>query len=121
MGTLLPCFVFGKVFEDKKEGVILNISSMAADRVISRVIGYSASKAAVENFTKSLSVELALKFGEGMRVNAIAPGFFIGEQNRFLLLNEDGTYTERGESIIKNTPMKRFGEKDEVVGASLFL
>lgn len=121
MGTLLPCFVFGKAFQDKKEGVILNISSMAADRVISRVIGYSASKAAVENFTKSLAVELALKFGEGMRVNAISPGFFIGEQNRFLLLNEDGSYTERGESIIRNTPMKRFGEEDEVVGASLFL
>jgi len=121
MGTLLPCYVFGKVFADKKEGVILNISSMAADRVITRVIGYSASKAATENFTKSLSVEMALKFGEGIRVNAIAPGFFIGEQNRFLLLNKDGSYTERGETIIRNTPMKRFGEKSEVAGPTLFL
>lgn len=121
LGTLLPCYVFGKVFADKKSGVVLNISSMAADRVITRVIGYSASKAATENFTKFLAVEMALKFGEGIRVNAIAPGFFIGEQNRFLLLNEDGSYTERGESIIKNTPMKRFGVEDEVAGPSLFL
>lgn len=121
MGTLLPCYIFGKVFADKKEGVILNLSSMAADRVITRVMGYSASKAAAENFTKSLAIEMALKFGEGIRVNAIAPGFFIGEQNRFLLLNEDGSYTERGETIIANTPMKRFGEKNEVAGPALFL
>lgn len=121
MGTVLPCYVFGQVFAEKKEGVILNISSMAADRVITRVIGYSASKAAAENFTKSLAVEMALKFGEGIRVNAIAPGFFIGEQNRFLLLNKDGSYTERGETIIRNTPMQRFGEGEEVNGAVLFL
>ncbi len=121
MGTVLPSQVFGKVFADKKEGVVLNISSMAADRVITRVIGYSASKAAMENFTKSLSVEMALKFGEGIRVNAIAPGFFIGEQNRFLLLNEDGSYTERGNTIIQNTPMKRFGKEEEINGAVLFL
>jgi len=94
---------------------------MAADRVITRVIGYSASKAAAENFTKSLAVEMALKFGEGIRVNALAPGFFIGEQNRFLLLNENGSYTERGNDIIRNTPMKRFGKEEEVSGAALFL
>lgn len=121
MGTLLPCTVFGKVMAEKKEGVILNISSMAADRVITRVMGYSASKAAVENFTKSLAVEMALKFGEGIRVNALAPGFFIGEQNRALLTNEDGSYTDRGNTIIKNTPMKRFGTEDEVQEAALFL
>ncbi len=120
-GTILPSMVFGEVFTEKKEGVILNISSMTVDRVITRVIGYSASKAAMENFTRSLSVEMALKFGEGIRVNAIAPGFFIGEQNRFLLLNEDGSYTERGKTIIQNTPMKRFGKEEEVVGASMFL
>lgn len=121
MGTVLPCMVFGKVMTDKKKGAILNISSMAADRVITRVMGYSASKAAAENFTKWLAVEMALKFGEGLRVNAIAPGFFIGEQNRALLTNEDGSYTDRGNTIITNTPMKRFGNEDEVQGASLFL
>lgn len=121
LGTLLPCTVFGKVMAEKKEGVILNISSMAADRVITRVMGYSASKAAIENFTKSLAVEMALKFGEGIRVNALAPGFFIGEQNRALLTNEDGSYTDRGNTIIENTPMNRFGNEDEVQGAALFL
>lgn len=121
LGTLLPCTVFGKVMAEKKEGAILNISSMAADRVITRVMGYSASKAAIENFTKSLAVEMALKFGEGIRVNALAPGFFIGEQNRALLTNEDGSYTDRGNTIIENTPMNRFGNEDEVQGAALFL
>jgi len=120
-GTVLPCLVFGEVMTAKKKGAILNISSMAADRVITRVMGYSASKAGAENFTKWLSVELALKYGEGLRVNAIAPGFFIGEQNRALLTNEDGSYTDRGNTIINNTPMKRFGNEDEVQGASLFL
>jgi NAD(P)-dependent dehydrogenase (short-subunit alcohol dehydrogenase family) len=121
MGTLLPTLVFGKAFAENKKGVILNISSMAADRVITRVIGYSASKAAMENFTKSLSVEMALKFGDNIRVNAIAPGFFIGEQNRYLLIDEKNNYTDRGNTIIQNTPMKRFGRANEVAGASLFL
>lgn len=121
LGTVLPSYIFGEVMAKKEQGVILNISSMAADRVITRVMGYSASKAAVENFTKSLAVEMALKFGEGIRVNAIAPGFFIGEQNRELLTNSDGSYTNRGEIIIQNTPMKRFGEKEEIQGACLFL
>ncbi|MEX0720269.1 MAG: SDR family oxidoreductase [Balneolaceae bacterium] len=121
MGTVLPSMIFGEVMAEKKEGSILNISSMAADRVITRVIGYSASKAGMENFTKSLSVEMALKFGEGIRVNALAPGFFIGEQNRDLLTNKDGSYTERGNTIIEKTPMKRFGKVEEVAGAALFL
>lgn len=121
LGTVLPCYVFGKVMAEKKKGCILNISSMAADRVITRVMGYSASKAAAENFTKSLAVEMALKFGEGIRVNAIAPGFFIGEQNRELLTNKDGSYTNRGNTIIQNTPMKRFGDKNELRGVCLFL
>ncbi len=120
-GTVLPSYIFGKVMASNKQGVILNISSMAADRVITRVMGYSASKAAAENFTKSLAVEMALKFGEGIRVNAIAPGFFIGEQNRELLTNSDGSYTDRGKTIIANTPMKRFGDKEEIQGACLFL
>ena len=94
---------------------------MSVDRVITRVVGYSASKAGIENFTRWMAVEMALKFGPGIRVNAIAPGFFIGNQNRSLLLNEDGTYTERGYTIIRNTPMKRFGEAEELNGAIHFL
>lgn len=121
MGTLLPCMVFGEVMAEKKRGAILNISSMAADRVITRVIGYSASKAAVENLTRSLAVELAKKFGDGLRVNALAPGFFIAEQNKSLLIDENGKYTQRGKTIIKNTPMNRFGRKEEIQGAALFL
>ncbi|MCG8373473.1 MAG: SDR family oxidoreductase [Balneolales bacterium] len=121
MGTVLPSYAFGEVMAGKKNGAILNVSSMAADRVITRVIGYSASKAAIDNFTKSLAVEMALKFGEGIRVNAIAPGFFVGEQNRSLLLNEDGSYTDRGKTIISGTPMKRFGNKEEIQAACVFL
>ncbi|MFK5971800.1 MAG: SDR family oxidoreductase [Flavobacteriaceae bacterium] len=120
-GTVIPSLVFGKVMADQKEGVIINYSSMAVDRVITRVVGYSASKAAMENFTRWMSVEMARKFGDKIRVNAIAPGFFIGNQNRKLLLNEDGTYTKRGQSIIDNTPMGRFGNTEELNGAIHFL
>ena len=120
-GSVLPSLVFGEVMAKSGKGSILNMSSMAADRVITRVAGYSASKAAITNFTKWMAVEMARKFGDGIRVNALAPGFFIGNQNRKLLVNEDGSLTERGEIIIKNTPMGRFGEIDELVGATLFL
>ncbi len=120
-GTVLPSLVFGKIMSQQKTGVIINYSSMAVQRSITRVAGYSASKAAMENFTKWLAVEMALKFGDGIRVNAIAPGFFIGNQNKRLLLNEDGSYTKRGEAIIRNTPMKRFGTPDELSGAVHFL
>ncbi len=120
-GTVIPSLVFGKVMSEQKKGVIINYSSMAVDRAITRVVGYSASKAAMENFTRWLSVEMAKKFGDGIRVNAIAPGFFIGNQNRKLLLNEDGTYTKRGLTIINNTPMGRFGEAAELNGTVHFL
>lgn len=120
-GTVLPSVVFGKVMAEKNKGVIINYSSMAVDRAITRVAGYSASKAAMENFTRWMAVEMATKFGGGVRVNAIAPGFFIGKQNKALLTNGDGSYTERGESIIRNTPMGRFGEADELNGAIHFL
>lgn len=120
-GTLIPSIVFGKVMQLQGKGAIVNYSSMAVDRIITRVVGYSAAKAAMENFTKWMAVEMALKFGDGIRVNAIAPGFFIGKQNRDLLLNKDGSLTERGEKIIRNTPMKRFGEADELSGALHFL
>lgn len=120
-GTVLPSLVFGKVMAAKKAGTIINISSMAALQAITRQVGYSAAKAAVSNFTQWMAMELALKFDGNIRVNAIAPGFFIGNQNRALLVNKDGSFTERGQKVINNTPMGRFGEAEELVGAILYL
>jgi NAD(P)-dependent dehydrogenase (short-subunit alcohol dehydrogenase family) len=120
-GTVLPTLVFGKAIADQKKGSIINISSMASYRAITRVVGYSAAKSAIDNFTKWMAVEMALKFGNEIRVNAIAPGFLITEQNRTLLTNEDGTLTERGDKILKITPFKRFGEPEEMVGPVLWL
>ncbi|MGB5499146.1 MAG: SDR family oxidoreductase [Maribacter sp.] len=116
-GSVLPSIVFGEVMAGQAFGSIINISSMTATQAVTRVVGYSASKAAIDNFTKWMATEMALKFEGSVRVNAIAPGFFIGNQNRALLTNPDGTYTERGHTIIKNTPMKRFGDADELNGA----
>ena len=120
-GTVFPTYIFGKPMADSKKGSIINISSMAAQQAITRVVGYSAAKAAVDNFTKWLAVEMAQKYGDGIRVNAIAPGFFIGEQNRDLLLNKDKSLTARGETIVSNTPMKRFGEAEELQGVTNWL
>jgi NAD(P)-dependent dehydrogenase (short-subunit alcohol dehydrogenase family) len=120
-GTVLPSMVFGEVMSKQHFGNIINFSSMAAFQSITRVVGYSAAKAAVSNFTSWMAMELAMKFDGNIRVNAIAPGFFIGNQNRDLLLNPDGTYTERGQKVINNTPMGRFGEAHELVGAIMFL
>ena len=116
-GSVLPSMVFGEVMSKQRSGNIVNISSMTATQAVTRVVGYSASKAAIDIFTKWMATEMALKFEGSVRVNAIAPGFFIGNQNRALLTNPDGTYTERGHTIIKNTPMKRFGDADELNGA----
>lgn len=121
LGSVIPSLVFGKVMADQKTGSIINISSMAADRAITRVFGYSMAKAAIDAMTKWMSTEMAMKFGHGIRINAIAPGFFIGNQNRRLLTNEDGSYTQRGETIIRNTPMDRFGDIDELNGIVQFL
>lgn len=120
-GTVLPTMVFGEVMAKNKKGSIINISSMAAQRALTRVFGYSASKAAIDNLTKWLAVEMVQKFGEGIRVNAIAPGFFIGEQNRRLLLEEDGSWTARAKTILRQTPMGRFGEAEELQGALVWL
>jgi len=120
-GTLLPCQVFGRVMAGQGSGTIVNISSMTAQKPLTRVLGYGNAKAAVDNFTKWLAVELAQKYGPGLRVNAIAPGFFIGEQNRDFLLKEDGTYSDRGRQIIDHTPLGRFGEPDELVGTAVWL
>jgi NAD(P)-dependent dehydrogenase (short-subunit alcohol dehydrogenase family) len=120
-GTILPTLVFGKEMAKQQRGSIVNISSIAAQQALTRVVGYSAAKAAIENFTKWLAVEMAQKLSEKIRVNAISPGFFIGEQNRNLLLNSDGSLTERGKTIIANTPMQRFGEAEELLSTLLFL
>lgn len=121
LGTVLPSQIFGEVMAANKKGIIINISSMSAFRPITRVVGYSAAKAAIDNFTQWLAVELAKKVGQGIRVNAIAPGFFITEQNRALLTNTDGTLTARGNAVINQTPFGRFGEADELVGTLLWL
>jgi NAD(P)-dependent dehydrogenase (short-subunit alcohol dehydrogenase family) len=125
LGTVLPCQVFGEAMtrgnRSDAQGVIVNVSSMAANRPLSKVVGYSAAKSAVENFTRWLAVDLAHTHGAGLRVNAIAPGFFLGEQNRAMLVQEDGTLTERGRTIIEHTPAGRFGEPEELVGTLIWL
>ena len=121
VGTVLPSLIFGKTIAKQRRGSIINISSMASLRAITRVAGYSAAKAAVDNFTKWLAVEIALKFGDEIRVNSIAPGFFISNQNRNVLVNRNGNLTQRGKSILKLTPFKRFGKPEELIGISIFL
>ena len=120
-GSFLPSQVFAKAMVDQGAGAIVNVSSMAAIQSVTRVAGYSAAKAAIDNFTRWLATTLAKQHGEKLRVNAICPGFFVAEQNRRLLLNEDGSLTARGQAIIDNTPMGRFGEPDELLGALLWL
>lgn len=120
-GTVLPVKIFCDVMAANKKGVIINIASMASFRPITRVVGYSAAKAAVDNFTQWLAVEMARKFGQGIRVNAIAPGFFLTEQNRNLLTNPDGSYTARGEAAIRQTPFARFGVPEELTGTLIWL
>jgi len=121
LGTVIPTLIIGKQMAQQKKGSIINISSMASFRAISRVMGYSTAKAAIDNFTHWMAVELARKFSNQLRVNAIAPGFLITEQNRSLLTNPDGSLTERGKSVIAMTPFGRFGEPEELVGAALWL
>ena len=121
-GALLPSQVFGKIMVENKEGgSIINISSMNAFRPLTRIPGYSAAKAAVSNFTQWLAVHFAQEYNKSLRVNAIAPGFFLTTQNRFLLTNEDGSLTPRGETIITHTPMGKFGEPQDLIGACVWL
>jgi NAD(P)-dependent dehydrogenase (short-subunit alcohol dehydrogenase family) len=120
-GTLIPSQVFGQVMAENKTGVIINISSMSSQKPLTRVLGYGAAKSAIDNYTKWLSVEFNHKYGPGLRVNAIAPGFFLGEQNRAFLVNPDNTPTPRGQTIIEHTPMKRFGEPEELIGTAVWL
>jgi len=120
-GTVLPTQVFSADMAKRRQGVIINIASMASFRPITRVVGYSAAKAGIKNFTEWLAVEMARKFGEGIRVNSIAPGFFLTEQNRTLLTNSDGTLTARGQAAINQTPFGRFGRPEELTGTLLWL
>jgi NAD(P)-dependent dehydrogenase (short-subunit alcohol dehydrogenase family) len=122
VGSLLPSQVFGKLMAEKGEGTILNISSMNAMRPLTRIPAYSAAKAAVSNFTQWLAVHMAQEYSPRIRVNALAPGFFLTEQNRFLLTDkETGDLTPRGKTILGHTPMDRFGTPDELVGATVWL
>ncbi len=122
MGTILPCQVFGKIMAEQESGVILNVTSMAAIRPLTRVVAYSAAKAAVSNFTQWLAVHFAQEYSPNIRVNAVAPGFFLTSQNRFLLTDrETGEWTARGKSIIAHTPMGRFGNPEDLLGAALWL
>jgi len=120
-GSVLPSQILAEPIMTAKNGCIINISSMAAYLPITRVVGYSAAKAAIDNFTKWMAVEMARKFGEGIRVNAIAPGFFLTEQNRTLLTTSDGGLTDRGKSVLQNTPFGRFGEPDELASTLIWL
>lgn len=120
-GTVIPTQVFLKPMVEAGKGSIINFSSMAAFRPMTRVCGYAAAKAGISNFTAFMATECAKKFGEGIRVNAIAPGFFITEQNRALLTNPDGTYTQRGQDVIRQTPFGRMGDPDELCGTIHYL
>lgn len=121
VGTLIPTQVFLKPMARQGRGCIINFSSMAAFRPLTRVCGYAAAKAGISNFTAYMATECAKKFGEGIRVNAIAPGFFLTEQNRALLTNPDGTYTDRGNDVIRQTPFGRMGSPEELDGTVHYL
>ena len=121
LGTVIPTQIFLKPMAEKGRGVIINFSSMASFRPMTSVCGYAAAKAGISNFTAYMATECAKKFGEGIRVNAIAPGFFITEQNRALLTQPDGSYTQRGQDVIRQTPFGRMGEPEELCGTIHYL
>jgi len=122
LGTLLPSQVFGRLMAEQGEGCIINISSMGAFRPLTNVVAYSAAKAAVSNFTQWLAVHMSQNYSDKIRVNAIAPGFFLTQQNRFLLVDEaTGELTERGRRIIEHTPMGRFGVPEDLISTVLWL
>lgn len=121
MGTILPCQIFGASMAERGSGSIVNVSSMAAARPLSRVVGYAAAKAGIDNFTRWLAVELARRHGAGLRVNAIAPGFILSDQNRHLLVEGDGDLTPRGQAVLDHTPAARFGNAEDLIGTLIWL
>lgn len=121
MGTVMPTQVFGKAIKKNGSGSIVNISSVVSQLAITKVLGYSLAKSAIDSYTQWFAVELAKRFGDAIRMNSIAPGFFLTEQNKTLLTNTDGSLTERGQLVIQNTPFKRFGNPEELVGALIWL
>ena len=121
-GTLLPTQIFGKAISaTSATGSIVNISSVSAHKAMTRVLGYSLAKTAIESYTKWFAVEMGARYNDKIRMNALVPGFFLAEQNRRLLTNEDGSYTDRGNKVINQTPYNRFGEPDELCGALIWL
>ena len=120
-GTIIPTQVFGAVMAKNGGGSIVNISSVSSKQVVTKVLGYSMGKAAVDCYNQWFAVEVANRYGDAIRVNAIMPGFFLTEQNRTLLTNPDGSYTQRGNLVVQNTPFKRFGKPEELVGALIYL
>ncbi|HEY7567650.1 MAG TPA: SDR family oxidoreductase [Gemmatimonadaceae bacterium] len=120
-GTLIPSLIFGEAMARQRAGAIVNISSMASMHALSGVLGYSVAKAGIDSFTRWLAVDLARRYGSGLRVNAVAPGFFVTEQNRAVLLNADGSHTARSQRILAHTPMARFGRPEELIGAVQWL
>jgi NAD(P)-dependent dehydrogenase (short-subunit alcohol dehydrogenase family) len=120
-GTVIPTMVIGEQMAQQRSGTIVNISSMAALQALSGIMGYSIAKAGIDNFTRWLAVDMARRYGDGIRVNAIAPGFFVTTQNRAVLLNEDGSYTERAKAVLRQTPMGRLGRPEELLGAVQWL
>jgi len=120
-GTVLPTHVFGRVIAEKGKGSIVNISSLAAQRPLTRVLGYTMGKTAIEGYTKWMAVELAQRYGDRVRVNALAPGVFLTEQNRSLLTNTDGSYTDRAQRFVNHTPFGRLGSPEELNGTLIYL
>lgn len=120
-GTVLPTHVFGRVIAEKGKGAIVNISSLAAQRPLTRVLGYTIGKTAIEGYTKWMAVELAQRYGDRVRVNALAPGVFLTEQNRSLLTNADGSYTDRAQRFVNHTPFGRLGSPEELNGTLIYL
>ncbi|MBM3441459.1 MAG: SDR family oxidoreductase [Bacteroidetes bacterium] len=120
-GTIIPTQVFGEALASNESASIVNISSMNSKRAVTKVLGYNMGKAGVDCYNQWFAVELARRYGDRIRMNALTPGFFLTEQNRNLLTNADGTFTERGAAVIRQTPFKRFGDPQELVGALVFL
>jgi len=120
-GTIVPTHVFGKVIAESGKGSIINISSLAASRPLTRVLGYTVAKHGIDGYTKWMATELALRYGDQVRVNAIAPGVFLTEQNQTLLIDKDGNYSERAQKFINGTPFKRLGNPEELIGTLIYL